>query len=344
MDLKWLSLMAFGMIVAPVAIRAQNDNDDDDNENVGLAFGLVFAAGASTLFGACLVFCDKVFLQDKFEYLGAALGFAAGIMLFIATVELFGESAEQFEECDCLWDDGKDGEAAAFLMAVFMFFLGVLITYFLDFLVHQIFDRFGMYEIGASKLIASVREEVQAQANAEGEDPEKMQLEPAAEDGDDTEDAERREKLHKMGVLTAFAIGLHNFPEGLATFIGTLADPAVGAALAIAIGIHNIPEGICVAIPIYYATGSRWKGFFYAVWSGVSEPIAALLAFLFLRDVVGPAVFAVTLGLVSGIMTSIVIKELIPTANAYDPQNKYAIKSVFVGAFVMAMSLVLFEF
>ena len=81
------------------------------------------------------------------------------------------------------------------------------------------------------------------------------------------------DKLTRMGMMTALAIGLHNFPEGIATFVATLEDPSVGAALAVAIGIHNIPEGLCVSIPIYYATGSRWRALGWALLSGLSEPI-----------------------------------------------------------------------
>ena len=79
--------------------------------------------------------------------------------------------------------------------------------------------------------------------------------------------------LKRMGILTGLAIGLHNFPEGLATFIATLSSPSLGGALALAVAVHNIPEGMCVSMPVYYATGSRVKGFLWAFLSGVSEPL-----------------------------------------------------------------------
>lgn len=88
--------------------------------------------------------------------------------------------------------------------------------------------------------------------------------------------------LQKMGLMTALAIGVHNLPEGLATFVAALADPLNGVAIAVAIALHNIPEGVCVAMPVYYATGSRWKGFFWAFVSGLSEPIGGLLGYLVL--------------------------------------------------------------
>lgn len=70
---------------------------------------------------------------------------------------------------------------------------------------------------------------------------------------------EEKARLSKLGAMTAVAIALHNLPEGLATFLATVADPSVGIALGVAIAVHNIPEGVCVAMPIYYATGSRFK-------------------------------------------------------------------------------------
>lgn len=150
-------------------------------------------------------------------------------------------------------------------------------------------------------------------------------------------------ELMKMGISTALAIGLHNFPEGLATFVAALSDPAVGAVLAIAIGIHNIPEGLCVALPVYYATGSRWKGFFWALLSGVSEPIAALLGWLILANYFTPVVYAILFGLVSGMMVTISIKELLPTAHRYDPLDTVVTIFFVTGMAVMALSLVLFK-
>ena len=77
-------------------------------------------------------------------------------------------------------------------------------------------------------------------------------------------------------LLIGLAIAIHNFPEGLATFVATLSSPSLGVALAIAIALHNVPEGVCVAMPVYYATGSKWKGFLWALLSGISEPFGKL--------------------------------------------------------------------
>lgn len=152
-----------------------------------------------------------------------------------------------------------------------------------------------------------------------------------------------QKKLVKMGLSTAVAIALHNFPEGLATFVAALDDPSVGAVLAIAIGIHNIPEGLCVALPIYYATGNRWKAFMWGCLSGLSEPVAALLGWLVLAKAMGENVYAILFGLVSGMMVIISLKELIPTAHRYDPEDTVVTYSVIGGMVIIALSLALFK-
>jgi ZIP family zinc transporter len=144
-------------------------------------------------------------------------------------------------------------------------------------------------------------------------------------------------------MMTALAIGLHNFPEGLATFVGTLDDPTVGMGLAIAIGIHNVPEGLCVSVPIYYATKNRWQAFKWAFISGISEPIGAGLGWLFLANNMSATTFATIFGIVSGMMVNICVHELLPTAAKYDPTDRVTSKCVIAGMFVMALSLVLFQ-
>lgn len=152
-----------------------------------------------------------------------------------------------------------------------------------------------------------------------------------------------QKKLMTMGLSTAVAIGLHNFPEGLATFVSALADTSVGAVFAVAIGIHNIPEGLCVALPIYYATGNRWKAFMWGCLSGLSEPVAALLGWLILADAMSDVVYAILFGIVSGMMVIISLKELIPTAHRYDPEDTVVTFSLIFGMAVIALSLVMFR-
>jgi zinc transporter ZupT len=154
--------------------------------------------------------------------------------------------------------------------------------------------------------------------------------------------AVENKKLMRMSINTAVAIGLHNFPEGLATFVAALNDTRVGGVLAIAIAIHNIPEGLCVAMPIYYATGNRWKAFGWAVLSGASEPLAALLGWAILANSFSDDMYAVLFGLVAGMMVIISVRELLPTAHRYDPEDTVVTYSFMIGMAIMAVSLVLF--
>lgn len=151
----------------------------------------------------------------------------------------------------------------------------------------------------------------------------------------------KEQKLMKMGVFTALAIAIHNFPEGIATFTSTLQDPGLGIAIAVAIAIHNIPEGIAVAVPIYYATGDKKKAFKLSFLSGLSEPIGAIFAFLILMPFLNDIMFGLIFAAVAGIMIFISLDELLPSAKEYD-EGHYSIYGVVGGMAVMALSLLLF--
>lgn len=147
--------------------------------------------------------------------------------------------------------------------------------------------------------------------------------------------------LLKMGTFTALAIGIHNFPEGIATFTSAIQDPALGVAIAIAIAIHNIPEGIAVSVPVYFATGDKKKAFKLSFLSGLSEPIGALAAYLFLMPFLNDIMFGVIFAAVAGIMVFISLDELLPAAKKYD-ESHLAIYGLVAGMAVMAVSLLLF--
>ncbi|MGI6584796.1 MAG: zinc transporter ZupT [Lutisporaceae bacterium] len=148
-------------------------------------------------------------------------------------------------------------------------------------------------------------------------------------------------QLMKMGVLTAVAIGVHNFPEGIATFIAALKDPNLGIAITIAIAIHNIPEGIAVSVPIYCATGNRKKALVYSFLSGLSEPLGALLAYIFLMPIISDQVFGIMFALVAGIMVFISLDELLPSAREYGEAH-ISTYGLVAGMAVMGISMLLF--
>lgn len=144
-----------------------------------------------------------------------------------------------------------------------------------------------------------------------------------------------------MGLFTALAIAIHNFPEGLATFVSALKDTKLGIAIAIAIAIHNIPEGVAVSIPVFYATGSRKKAFVYSFLSGLAEPVGALIGYAIVFSFFNDIVFGVLFASVAGIMVFISLDELLPAAREYGRPH-WAAYGLVAGMAVMALSLLLF--
>lgn len=147
--------------------------------------------------------------------------------------------------------------------------------------------------------------------------------------------------LQRMGLLMALAIGIHNFPEGLATFTSTLDNIQLGVTIAVAIAIHNIPEGIVTAVPVYFATGSRKKAFCMSMLSGLTEPLGALVGYLILRPFLCGTMYGVIFAAIAGMMIYVSVEELIPMAREYDKGNTM-IFGCIAGMMIMAVSLILF--
>lgn len=154
------------------------------------------------------------------------------------------------------------------------------------------------------------------------------------------EDESKPAKLKRMGFFTALAIAIHNFPEGLATFVSALQEPEIAVPIVIAIALHNIPEGIAVSVPIYQGTGSRKKAFIYSFLSGLAEPLGALIGYLLLMPFMNGFVFGIIFALVAGIMVFISFDELLPAAREYG-EHHLSIYGLISGMIVMALSLLL---
>lgn len=153
-------------------------------------------------------------------------------------------------------------------------------------------------------------------------------------------DEQRSRALMHTGLLTAVALAVHNFPEGFATFIAALQEPHVGIAVAVAIAIHNIPEGLAVAVPVYQATGSRKRGFWWATVSGLAEPLGALVGFALLAPIMSDVLLGIVFAGIAGVMVFISIDELLPTAEEYG-EHHGAIYGFVAGMAVMGVSLLL---
>jgi ZIP family zinc transporter len=151
-------------------------------------------------------------------------------------------------------------------------------------------------------------------------------------------DTKKNARLRRTGLLVALGLGIHNFPEGMATLGAALEHPRLGVAVAVAIAVHNIPEGLAVAVPIWAATGSRKKAFFWSFLSGLAEPAGAVVAYVALGAFLTPAFLAGMLGLVAGFMVYVSLDELVPSSREYGHEH-LSIIGVGAGMAVMAASL-----
>ena len=299
--------------------------------NVPIALGLTLFAGMATGIGSAIAFFAK---KSNYRFLSIATGFSAGVMLYVSFVEIL------FKGLNILV--AQYGEYRGNWINTASFFCGIFLIGIIDKL------------IPASENPHEIHSEIE---KAPVRDPSAPLPDFAGGPADNHSNKNHflhdhspdHHKLMRMGLFTAVAIAIHNFPEGLATFLAALNDPSLGIAIAFAIALHNIPEGISVSVPIFYATGNRQKAFVLSVLSGLAEPVGAIAAYLILRffigwqaDVIPQNLMAVMFGGVAGIMVYISLDELIPTSKAYD-RGHDSILGLVSGMIVMALSLLLFK-
>lgn len=260
-----------------------------------IAFGLTLLAGLSTGIGSALAFFAK---RTNTKFLSVALGFSAGVMIYVSFVEIFFKAKEILII--------EHGNSTGYLITIVAFFTGMLIIAIIDKFVPTFQNP---HEI---RKVETITEQAAI--------------------------TERNAKLYRVGILSAMAIALHNFPEGLAAFLASLHDISLGIPIAIAIALHNIPEGVAISVPIYQATGSRRKAFFLSFSSGLAEPVGALMGFLLIAPFISPTLFGFLFASVAGIMVFISLDNLLPTAREYGEPH-LAIYGLMAGMGFMAISL-----
>ena len=265
--------------------------------NVCLAFALTLLAGLSTGIGSLIALLAR---RTNTAFLSLALGFSAGVMIYVSMVEIYPMAQTSAIKA---WGDWGLWAAAG------AFFAGMILIAIID------------------KLVPSY------------ENPHEPRL---LEEMEGNGAPAAQEKLFRTGVLAAMAIAIHNFPEGLATFVSVLQDPALGIAIAVAIGIHNIPEGIAVSVPVYFATGDRKKAFVFSFLSGLSEPLGAVIGYFLLLPFINDALFALLFASVAGIMVFVSLDELLPAAREYGEAH-HSVYGIITGMMVMALSLLLMD-
>ena len=296
--------------------------------DVWLAFGLTLFAGMATAIGSVIAFTAK---RTDYRFLSVATGFSAGVMLYVSFVEIFPKGLDSLV--------GRFGETGSHWINAVSFFGGMLLIGLIDNLIPAAENPHEIHSEAETRPLHDPSAQV----------PDfQVVSEPGAESAG-THDHRAGHKLMRMGLFTALAVGIHNFPEGLATFLAALQDPSLGVAIAIAVALHNIPEGISVSVPIFYATGSRKKAFFYSVLSGLSEPVGAIIGYAAIRFVFGSSggmipleVMGILFGGVAGIMVYISLDELLPTSRAYGKGHD-SLFGLVTGMLVMALSLLLMK-
>ncbi|MGM0518128.1 MAG: zinc transporter ZupT [Campylobacterota bacterium] len=269
-----------------------------------IAFGLTLFAGLSTSIGAILAFFSK---EKNYKVLSLGMGFSAGVMIYVSFMEILQKSKESFS---LLFDSTIIGES----IALSCFFSGIIASAIIDNLIPKDVNP---HEPKSNK--------------------ELQELKP-----NNHNSVLKNSSLKRTGIFTALAIGIHNFPEGFATFVSALDDITIGISIALAIAIHNIPEGMAVSLPIYHATGDKRKAFKYATLSGLSEPVGAVVGFFLLLPLMQGATLGIMFGIVAGIMIYISFDELLPAARVYGNAHT-AILGLVLGMFVMASSLIAFK-
>ncbi len=295
--------------------------------NVWFALGLTLFAGMATGIGSAIAFLAK---RTNYRFLSVATGFSAGVMLYVSFVEIFIKGVDSLVE--------SYGDPMGHWINAASFFGGMALIGIIDALIPHAENP---HEIHTEFEIAPLHD-----PNAPLPDADMLQMKQIADVQNPAHTAHNK-KLMRMGLFTALAIAIHNFPEGLATFLAALEDPSLGIPIAIAIALHNIPEGISVSVPIFYATGDRRKAFIYSFLSGLAEPVGAIIAYMALRFFVGgdsgaipSQVMGILFGCVAGIMVYISLDELLPTSRAYGKGHD-SLFGLVAGMVVMALSLLL---
>ena len=273
-------------------------------ENIILAILLSLIAGLSTSIGSVIAIFMK---KPNPKLISFIMGFSAGVMILISFVELLQGSIEEI----------------GFLLGILMFFLGMIIMFIVDVVVSHEYE----FEDSIEILI-----------NNGGECKPHLHYGHRHRQRHLHRGEKKDVNLVKTSIFIFFGVFIHNFPEGMATFIGTLTEVQLGILLTIAIALHNIPEGIAVAVPIYVCTLNKKKAFKWSFISGMSEPLGAIITWLILFPFINVFVLNAMLGAVGGIMVYISLDELLPISRALAKEH-YSIIGIITGMFIMSMSL-----
>ena len=383
-----------------------HDHDDEySSSDIGLAITFVFLAGMMIAVGGALSFL----IPKKYtKVLPIALAFSAGVLIYLAFIEVFEATYHGFESTDA-------EEWVVHIYTSLTFFCGIIIGGVLEFIVHKlggghdhhggditsgnndsdnsddddddvVNDKLPPQNTKGLKTIhvasksddnidikATANANANANTNANDASPninesQQEQMEKAGQEEETEKEKLKQQKQQQQGetrkertriksglsvieekqlmrvsFATAVALSLHNLPEGLATFVGTIADPAIGFSICIAVAIHNLPLGVSIATPVYIVTQSKWKAIGVSCIAAITQPIGGLIGLIVIHSGVSDVSFAVMFGITGGLMVFTCFRELLPAARMQDPNDQYTSLLVFIGMVVLDISLILFD-
>jgi zinc transporter, ZIP family len=273
---------------------------------LAFALGLTVLAGLATGLGSAIAFFAH---RSNLRLLAQSLAFSAGVMLYVSFMEIVPKATAELS--------GHFGESMAGWLTHAGFFGGIVAMALIDWLVPSAENP---HELRADNELLMLKTDA---PRSEGPAP-------------------GHHRLRRMAFFTAAAIAIHNFPEGMATFLAALDDPRTGVAIAIAVALHNIPEGISVSVPLYYATGRRRLAFSLSFLSGLAEPLGGITAGLALNWLAPPEARGLVFAAVAGVMVYISLDELLPTAHQYGRSHE-VLAGIAGGMALMAVSLLLLK-
>lgn len=316
-----------------------------DNElrssHIATALQLNAAAALATVVGGLIICSHRTLQLATPMALATTLSISGGVTAFLALVLSFGYSVLGFTRAFQSDLDGYDNlSGQSWMAATVCLGAGIMVVYAMDFVVQKLTP--GVNPETPKQLPVVNRSDVRG--SLQGSVQDSVLLESPREQGFIKMDEAAKDKLQRMGILSGIAITLHNIPSGIATFTAGIEDPAIGLSMAIGVGLHNIAEGVAVAAPVYFATGSKWKAIMWCVVAAIAEHVGAFIALAIVGTEAHNFAEATLYGIVAGMMATITMKEIFPTAYTYANGRIHLVSNgALMGMVLMALSLSFFK-
>ncbi|KAG7397619.1 Zinc transporter [Phytophthora boehmeriae] len=306
--------------------------------HVATAFQLNTAAALATVVGGLVICSNRTLRLATPMSLATTLSISGGVTLFLSLMVVFGYSVLEFSKV--FHEDTNDTAAIlgdSWLASTVCLGIGIVIVYSVGFIVEKLTP--GLDPQTPKQPVFTNEHD-----SHQGSMQESVYLTSPQDQGFIRMDEAAKEKLQRMGILSGIAISLHNIPSGIATFAAGVEYPHVGYAMAMGVGLHNIAEGVAIAAPVYFATGSKWKGMMWCTIAAIAEHVGAFITLAIVTKT-SHSHEAALYGVVAGMMATITLKDVLPTAYMYANGRIHLVSNgILIGMVLMAVSLSFFRY